>query len=63
LINAARQILFMVSGENKAEVVKKIIEDRDPGLPASGVQPAYGNLHWFLDRAVGSRLSRQTLGN
>lgn len=61
LINAARQILFMVSGESKAEVVKKVIEDRDPALPASGVQPE--NLAWYLDQAAASRLSRQTLSN
>jgi 6-phosphogluconolactonase len=63
LINAATQILFMVSGESKAKVVKRVIEHRDPTSPASAVQPASGNLHWFLDRAAGSHLSQQTLGN
>ncbi len=61
LINAARQILFMVSGESKAEIVKRVIEDRDPALPASGLRTE--NLVWHLDRAAGSHLSRQTLGN
>ncbi|HLE74196.1 MAG TPA: 6-phosphogluconolactonase [Anaerolineales bacterium] len=63
LINAARQILFMVSGESKAEAVKGVIEERDPALPATGVQPAPGNVAWHLDQAAASRLSRQTLGD
>lgn len=61
LINAARQILFMVSGESKAEVVKAIMEDRDIALPASGVRKQ--NLVWYLDRAAAGRLSGQTLGD
>jgi 6-phosphogluconolactonase len=48
LINNAANVAFMVSGKNKAPIVKKIISDRKKILPASLVQPV-GNLIWFLD--------------
>jgi 6-phosphogluconolactonase len=63
LINAARQILFLVSGGNKAEAVQRIIEDRDPALPASGVQPASGSVTWYLDKSAAGRLNRKTLSD
>ncbi|MEX2144650.1 MAG: 6-phosphogluconolactonase [Anaerolineales bacterium] len=62
LINAARQIVFLVSGESKAKTVKAVIEERSEALPASKVQPLLGDLHWFLDRAAAGELS-QTLGD
>ncbi|MEX1143506.1 MAG: 6-phosphogluconolactonase [Anaerolineales bacterium] len=63
LINAARQILFLVSGDKKAEVVKRTVEDHDPRLPASIVQPGSGSVTWYLDQPAAGCLSRQTLGN
>ena len=61
LINAARQILFMASGDNKAKVVKEIIEDRNPALPATDIHTE--NVAWYLDRTAAGLLSRQTLCN
>lgn len=62
-INAAKQILFLVSGEKKAEVVKKTVEDHDPALPASFVQPVSGSVTWYLDQPAAGRLRRQTFSN
>jgi len=51
LINNARRVCFLVTGENKAEKVAQIIQ-RKPGwqdLPASLVNPTDGRLFWLLD--------------
>lgn len=52
VINAAAHVFFLVTGENKAEKVKEIIEQPDTvkeKYPAALVRPESGNLHWFLD--------------
>jgi len=48
-INAARQVLFLVSGGAKAAVVQSVIEGEGGLLPARRVQPAAGQLTWLLD--------------
>lgn len=58
LINQARDIVFLVTGENKAEMVSRIIE-RKPGweqLPASLVKPVDGDLIWLLDEQAALKL-------
>jgi len=52
VINASRQVLFLVSGADKAAVVKRIRENASGNAlqyPAVRVRPA-GDLIWFLDR-------------
>jgi 6-phosphogluconolactonase len=52
LINKAKNIVFLVFGENKAEAVKHIIEDenKNPHLyPSQLIAPIDGSLTWFLD--------------
>jgi 6-phosphogluconolactonase len=58
IINAAREILFLVAGEGKAEALKEILEgDADPrGYPAKLIQPSGGPI-WMADRAA-ARLLR-----
>jgi 6-phosphogluconolactonase len=58
LINNARRVCFLVTGENKAEKVAQIIEKK-PGwqdLPASMVNPLAGDLIWLLDDTAGRML-------
>ncbi len=57
-INAARRVAFLVRGEGKAEVVRKVVKgSRNPRRwPAQLVQPRTGELHWFLDEAAASQL-------
>jgi 6-phosphogluconolactonase len=55
LINKANNILFLVSGESKAVIVKKIFSLKGKHLPAAMVQPK-GNLYWLLDEAAASLL-------
>ncbi|GAC1443410.1 MAG: 6-phosphogluconolactonase [Chloroflexota bacterium] len=48
LINAARTVLFLVAGEDKA-VPLKGVQAGDRNVVASRVQPTDGELFWFVD--------------
>jgi len=52
VLNAARQVLFLVSGEKKAVPVRDILEGGATREvhPAAGVQPVEGTLTWMLDK-------------
>jgi 6-phosphogluconolactonase len=56
VINQARAVLFMASGKTKARVVKAVLEDRPPELPASHVNPVNGRLIWVLDQEAAELL-------
>lgn len=63
VINAAKNVFFLVTGENKAEKVKEIIEQPDSAkekYPAALVQPESGNLLWFLDCEAAKLLPQPT---
>lgn len=54
LLNAARFVAVMVTGEGKREMIGKI-ERRESAvedLPIVGVQPRAGELRWYLDHAA-----------
>ncbi len=60
VINAARNVVFLVTGENKANKVEEIIshpEQAAKKYPAALVQPDSGNLLWFLDEQAAQRLT------
>ena len=59
VLNAARCDAFLVSGTDKAPVLKSVLEGDAPGeqYPAKLVRPAQGKLIWLLDRAAASGLS------
>jgi 6-phosphogluconolactonase len=61
VLNRAKKICFLVSGENKAPIVKTIFENKQAGLPAQKIQPLNGRLTWLMDRQASSLLST-TLG-
>jgi len=52
LINNASAVTFLVTGENKAERSKEIIDEEPNAVyyPASLVKPTFGTLHWFFDK-------------
>lgn len=61
VINTAKNIFFLVTGNNKAEKVKEIIEyphEAEKKYPAALVQPNSGNLHWFLDDGANGLLKK-----
>lgn len=60
-INAARNVAFLVTGENKAQKVSEIIShpaEAEKKYPAALVQPDSGDLIWFVDKAAASLLSQ-----
>jgi 6-phosphogluconolactonase len=59
VLNRAKEICFLVSGEKKAPIVKSIFENEQAGLPAQKIQPLNGRLTWLMDRQAGSLLSPQ----
>ena len=60
-INAARNIVFLVSGENKAEVLRDVMEGDTIEYPSQMIQPEHGNLIWLIDKAAARLLSPNTL--
>lgn len=52
VLNAARRVELIVPGRRKAEAVRRAARGPlDPfRLPAQGVRPVSGELHWLLDR-------------
>jgi len=63
LINQAALVAFLVSGTEKAAVLKRVLEgERDPQLlPAQLIHPDPGRLCWLIDRPAASLLSPGTL--
>jgi 6-phosphogluconolactonase len=59
LINAARNIIFLVAGTNKQPALHKIFhENIDPkDYPSKLIQPQDGRLWWLLDADAGEQLS------
>ena len=52
LINSARNIMFVVTGEDKAHMVGRVFSKHDPDMPASRVSPKSGVLHLILDESA-----------
>jgi 6-phosphogluconolactonase len=57
LLNTAEDVTFLVSGANKADRLKDVLEDRGPDLlPAQLIRPTHGALLWVVDTAAAARL-------
>lgn len=61
VLNHARKIICMISGKNKAEVVKTIIDFPKALLPVQRIQPVNGILGWLLDSESASILFKDSL--
>ncbi len=55
VLNAARVVLFLVAGADKATVLRRVLAG-DQELPAGRVQPTDGELLWFVDAAAAADL-------
>jgi len=51
LLNNGASVVFLVSGSEKAEIVKNVFEGRDR-YPAQAIKPTDGELLWLLDKAA-----------
>ena len=62
LLNAARHVIFLVSGASKAAVLERVLHGpyQPDVLPAQIVAPAPGGLTWMIDAAAGASLSSHT---
>jgi 6-phosphogluconolactonase len=58
LLNAARQVIFLVSGAGKAEMVRRAVHPQasEVDIPAGMIIPTRGEVLWMLDRAAGEQL-------
>ena len=57
-INAARNVLFLVTGAAKAGRLREVLRgEQDPSrLPSQLIRPRDGTLEWYVDRAAAERL-------
>ncbi len=52
-INAARHVVFLITGESKRQAVRRAFGDQpDPASPAAQVRPRAGELTVYLDEAA-----------
>ena len=58
LINAARDVAFLVEGAGKAEMLWRVREGpyEPEVLPAQLIQPVNGQLHWLVDGAAAAKV-------
>jgi 6-phosphogluconolactonase len=56
-LNAARAVVFLVTGEGKADIVPRVFgRSPDTSLPAAMVRPRFGSLTVILDEAAAAKL-------
>lgn len=61
VINAARRIIFMVAGKEKASILREIFEGSGGDLAAQRVAPRRGQLIWLLDEGAAELIPKEAL--
>ena len=56
VINQAEHVFMLATGTGKAEIIRKIIEEKDFSFPAARVNPKQGALTFIFDTAAASAL-------
>src|SRR5258708_7285716 len=56
VLNHAANVVFLVSGADKAAMVGRALKDPAANLPCQGVKPLDGELMWFLDQGAAAKL-------
>ena len=56
VLNHAACMMFLVSGSDKAEMVRTAFTDPGANLPCQRIRPDDGELIWFLDQAAAASL-------
>jgi 6-phosphogluconolactonase len=57
VLNHATCDMFLVSGADKADMVREVLKNENANLPSQRVRPADGRLLWLLDRSAGRSVS------
>lgn len=62
VINAAQEIIFLVDGEDKADVLRRVLYPESPEdrFPAQGIAPREGQLRWYLTQSAARLLPRRS---
>ncbi|XP_059062720.1 6-phosphogluconolactonase [Achroia grisella] len=55
VVNNARNCIFTIGGAGKADMVKRILKDKED-LPAGRVKPTSGSVYWIVDDAAAAYL-------
>ena len=58
-INNGRHIAFQVEGMEKAGMLRKVMEENDPAVPASLINPVEGDLLFLADRSAAGLLLKE----
>lgn len=58
-LNQAKQIVILVSGKEKAAVLKTLFEDKQIRLPAGRIKPTNGTLTWLIDQDAAAALPKE----
>lgn len=56
VLNNAASVMFLVNGDEKAEMVRRALKDPSANLPCQGVRPVKGELVWYLDKGAAVKL-------
>jgi len=57
VINHASRVAFVAMGKDKADVLARVLDRPEEGLPASRVKPVYpGHVYWFVDDAASAQV-------
>jgi 6-phosphogluconolactonase len=61
LLNAARHVLFLVTGAEKADAVQAVLEGeyQPEEYPAQLIRPTNGEVTWMLDTSAAGKLSHK----
>ena len=61
-INSGRNVFFLVTGANKAEALRRVVEEGDQALPAARVSPYSGRLVFLCDKEAAALLQAMEMG-
>ncbi len=58
VLNNAHSVVFLVTGKNKADVLKEIIENKSVKYPAGLIKPIRGSLTWLIDEDAAGKIRK-----
>lgn len=56
VINASKEVVFLITGGAKADVLASVVDGSGTQYPATHVKPTTGELAFFLDQAAAAKL-------
>jgi 6-phosphogluconolactonase len=61
LINNAKHILLLVTGGDKADILKEVLEKSTKAIkyPVQMIHPEKGKIEWYIDKTAASRLKKK----